>query len=335
MLKKEKRKKKEEKKEICNFHSCKKIATKKCPYCGEMFCDEHYKAKPAGMIDFNSTKPLDRLRQDLIRREDAHPCIPYNEFIEKEYKKRKQEENKKYNESLDILTGKSISYTLSDSEGFSFKKIRDKIILRERKQSKEEKKIWDERNRIREKEKNKRKTCNFCGKELPRDYKECELCGKRYCKNCASNRDGICRECYDELKIKKKRKLNLKFKSLMKLIFILIPIILLYILFAEPFGRPSYNLTKEYKTNISYSYSVYGLGGKIVGTTEDEWFEEINLLCDSFCDNLNETYINYSLSSGFVNCLCNKTFFNETFSSKTKKQISSIITDFKLKFVNK
>lgn len=82
---------------LCNVHSCHKTATKKCPYCKDMFCEEHFASKPAGIRDFNSTKALNILKQEEVRREDAHPCYAYNDYLEKKY----EEQGKRYGETLD------------------------------------------------------------------------------------------------------------------------------------------------------------------------------------------------------------------------------------------
>jgi hypothetical protein len=84
----------------CNFCE-KRIKTKRCKYCGGYFCEEHIQPKepfighPINKIDNKDNK-------------NTHICsFAYSKYLKEQERKKREEENKKCDEALDSLSGKS------------------------------------------------------------------------------------------------------------------------------------------------------------------------------------------------------------------------------------
>jgi len=103
MAKRRKKRPKIRKENRCNYHLCrKKTKLYKCRYCGNYFCKEHRKAKPAGMPRFIGTDAESELFMQEFHKEGGHPCIPYIDVLKRKIEKQKDE----WGKTLDVLTGR-------------------------------------------------------------------------------------------------------------------------------------------------------------------------------------------------------------------------------------
>jgi len=131
----------------CNLCG-KKVETKKCGYCEYYFCENHLRAKPAGLPKFTSTNPKDLAFMEEFHKEGGHPCIPFvTHWIKKEKK-----ESERYGIALDKFLSKgkniktrdlskSIHISMHENEDFTdpqdideeIPKYKDKKIKKSRK----------------------------------------------------------------------------------------------------------------------------------------------------------------------------------------------------------
>jgi len=197
-ISKEKESKKESppNKEKCNYHLCrKKTVLKKCPFCGGYFCDEHHRAKPPRLPDFDDNSPLARLN-----REDkgGHPCPSYVEYVQKEEEKA----TKRWLAALDRLAGKKPKKEVVEID--LNKLYEEKEELEDKK---EKKKIF-KKPRIKDYEKKSvsvTEKCYQCGKELRRYTYQCKYCKHHFCGEHREVINHRCETLYAPTKKEKKK----------------------------------------------------------------------------------------------------------------------------------
>jgi len=85
----------------CNYHLCRqKTKIQRCRYCKNFFCKNCLKAKPAGLMRFNTITPDAEEFRRLWQEPGGHPCAPYTVILEQKIIERKQREDAAFKKFL-------------------------------------------------------------------------------------------------------------------------------------------------------------------------------------------------------------------------------------------